>query len=147
MVIIQVAQLILALTILVFIHELGHFLAARMFGVRVEKFYIFFDAWGKKIWSFKRGDTEYGIGWLPLGGYVKIAGMVDESLDKEAMKLPPQPWELRSKANWKKFVVMIAGIVMLKIKIKYKRNFIHMGGTPICPSIPIPAAPGKSCGY
>ena len=112
MVIIQVAQLILALTILVFIHELGHFLAARMFGVRVEKFYIFFDAWGKKIWSFKRGDTEYGIGWLPLGGYVKIAGMVDESLDKEAMKLPPQPWELRSKANWKKFVVMIAGIVM-----------------------------------
>ena len=112
MVIIQVAQLILALTILVFIHELGHFLAARMFGVRVEKFYIFFDAWGKKLWSFKRGDTEYGIGWLPLGGYVKIAGMVDESLDKEAMKLPPQPWELRSKANWKKFVVMIAGIVM-----------------------------------
>ena len=112
MVIIQVAQLILALTILVFIHELGHFLAARMFGVRVEKFYIFFDAWGKKIWSFKRGDTEYGIGWLPLGGYVKIAGMVDESLDKEAMKLPPQPWELRSKANWKKFIVMIAGIVM-----------------------------------
>lgn len=112
MVIIQVAQLILALTILVFIHELGHFLAARMFGVRVEKFYIFFDAWGKKLWSFKRGDTEYGIGWLPLGGYVKIAGMVDESLDKDAMKLPPQPWELRSKANWKKFIVMIAGIVM-----------------------------------
>ncbi len=112
MVIIQVAQLILALTILVFIHELGHYLAARMFGVRVEKFYIFFDAWGKKIWSFKRGDTEYGIGWLPLGGYVKIAGMVDESMDKDAMKLPPQPWELRSKANWKKFVVMIAGIVM-----------------------------------
>ena len=112
MVIIQVAQLILALTILVFIHELGHFLAARMFGVRVEKFYIFFDAWGKKLWSFKRGDTEYGIGWLPLGGYVKIAGMVDESMDKEAMKQPAQPWELRSKANWKKFIVMIAGIVM-----------------------------------
>ncbi|MEZ5013214.1 MAG: RIP metalloprotease RseP [Chitinophagales bacterium] len=109
---IQAAQLILALTILVFIHELGHFLAARMFGVKVEKFYIFFDAWGKKIWSFKRGDTEYGIGWLPLGGYVKIAGMIDESLDKEQMKSEPQPWELRAKPNWQKFIVMIAGIVM-----------------------------------
>lgn len=111
-VLIQVAQLILALTILVFIHELGHFLAARAFGVKVEKFFIFFDAWGKKIWSFKRGETEYGIGWLPLGGYVKIAGMIDESLDKDAMKSEPQPWELRSKKNWQKFIVMIAGIVM-----------------------------------
>lgn len=111
-VLIQVAQLILALTILVFIHELGHFLAARAFGVKVEKFFIFFDAWGKKIWSIKRGDTEYGIGWLPLGGYVKIVGMIDESMDKEQMKLPPQPWELRSKPNWQKFIVMIAGIVM-----------------------------------
>ncbi|HNA58162.1 MAG TPA: site-2 protease family protein, partial [Chitinophagales bacterium] len=88
-VLIQVAQLILALTILVFIHELGHFLAARAFGVKVEKFFIFFDAWGKKIWSFKRGDTEYGIGWLPLGGYVKIVGMIDESLDKEQLKNEP----------------------------------------------------------
>ncbi|HNV99644.1 MAG TPA: RIP metalloprotease RseP [Chitinophagales bacterium] len=111
-VLIQVAQLILALTILVFIHELGHFLAARAFGVKVEKFFIFFDAWGKKIWSFRRGETEYGIGWLPLGGYVKIAGMIDESLDKDAMKSEPQPWELRSKKNWQKFIVMIAGIVM-----------------------------------
>lgn len=112
MVIIQVAQLVLSLTILVFIHELGHFLAARMFGVRVEKFYIFFDAWGKKLFSFKRGDTEYGIGWLPLGGYVKIVGMVDESLDKEQMKGEPQPYELRSKPGWQKFIVMVAGIVM-----------------------------------
>lgn len=112
MVIIQVAQLLLALTILVFIHELGHFLAARMFGVKVDKFFIFFDAWGKKIWSIKRGDTEYGIGWLPLGGYVKIAGMIDESMDKDQMKSEPQPWELRAKPNWQKFIVMIAGIVM-----------------------------------
>ena len=109
---IQVAQLILALTILVFIHELGHFLAARMFGIRVDKFYIFFDAWGKKIWSFKRGGTEYGIGWLPLGGYVKIAGMIDESMDTKQMSSEPQPWEFRSKPNWQKFIVMIAGIVM-----------------------------------
>lgn len=112
MVIIQVAQLVLSLTILVFIHELGHFLAARMFGVRVEKFFIFFDAWGKKLFSIKRGDTEYGIGWLPLGGYVKIVGMIDESLDKEQMKSEPQPYELRSKPGWQKFIVMIAGIVM-----------------------------------
>ncbi len=112
MVIIQVAQLVLSLTLLVFIHELGHFLAARMFGVRVEKFFIFFDAWGKKLFSFKRGETEYGIGWLPLGGYVKIVGMVDESLDREQLKAEPQPWELRSKPGWQKFIVMIAGIVM-----------------------------------
>ncbi len=111
-VLIQIAQLILALTILVFIHELGHFMAARAFGVKVEKFYIFFDAWGKKLWSFKRGETEYGIGWLPLGGYVKIAGMIDESMDKEQMKQPAQSWELRSKPNWQKFIVMIGGIVM-----------------------------------
>jgi regulator of sigma E protease len=109
---IQVAQLILALTILVFIHELGHYLTARMFGIRVDKFYIFFDAWGKKLWSFKRGGTEYGIGWLPLGGYVKIAGMIDESMDTDQMKSEPQPWEFRSKPNWQKFIVMIGGIVM-----------------------------------
>ncbi|MBC8046038.1 MAG: RIP metalloprotease RseP [Fimbriimonadaceae bacterium] len=137
MVIIQVAQLILALTILVFIHELGHFLAARMFGVRVDKFFIFFDAWGKKIWSVKRGDTEYGIGWLPLGGYVKIAGMVDESMDKEQMKKPPESWELRSKPNWQKFIVMIAGIVMnvilgiilyILIHNVYTKSFITVDG-------------------
>lgn len=112
MVIVQVAQLLLSLTILVFIHELGHFLAARMFGIRVEKFYIFFDAWGKKLFSWKRGETEYGIGWLPLGGYVKIVGMIDESMDKKQLEAEPQPYEFRSKPNWQKFIVMIAGIVM-----------------------------------
>ena len=105
-------QLILALTILVFIHELGHFWAARAFGIKAEKFYIFFDAWGKKLFSFKWGDTEWGIGWLPLGGYVKIAGMVDESMDKEQMEKEPQPWEYRSRPNYQKFIVLIAGIVM-----------------------------------
>ncbi len=106
------AQLILSLTILVFVHEMGHFLAAKAFGIKVEKFYIFFDAWGKKLFSFKRGETEYGIGWLPLGGYVKIAGMVDESMDKEAMAAEPQPWEFRSKPAWQRLIVMIGGIVM-----------------------------------
>ncbi len=106
------AQLILGLAILVTLHELGHYLAARAFGIRVEKFYLFFDAWGFKFFSIKRGDTEYGIGWLPLGGYVKISGMVDESLDKEAMKQPPQPWEFRSKPAWQRLIVMIAGVTM-----------------------------------
>jgi len=106
------AQLILGLAILVTLHELGHFLAARAFGIRVEKFYLFFDAWGFKFFSFRRGETEYGVGWLPLGGYVKIAGMIDESMDKEAMKLPPQPWEFRSKPAWQRLVVMTAGVIM-----------------------------------
>lgn len=106
------SQLILALAILVTFHEAGHFVAARAFGIKVEKFYMFFDAWGKKLFSFKKGDTEYGIGWLPLGGYVKIAGMIDESLDKEQMKAEPQPWEFRSKPAWQRFIVMIGGIVV-----------------------------------
>src|SRR6476660_363586 len=109
---IMAAQLILDLAILVTLHELGHFLAARAFGIRVEKFYLFFDAWGFKFFSIKKGDTEYGIGWLPLGGYVKIAGMVDESMDKEQLKQPPQPWEFRSKPAWQRLIVMLAGIIM-----------------------------------
>lgn len=109
---IMAAQLILGLAILVTLHELGHFLAARAFGIRVEKFYLFFDAWGFKFFSFRRGETEYGVGWLPLGGYVKIAGMIDESMDKEAMKAPAQPWEFRSKPAWQRLIVMIAGVTM-----------------------------------
>ncbi len=109
---IMAAQLILGLSILVALHELGHYLAARAFGIRVEKFYLFFDAWGYKLFSFKKGDTEYGIGWLPLGGYVKISGMIDESMDKEQMAQPPQPWEFRSKPAWQRLIVMIAGVTM-----------------------------------
>ncbi|HRY98879.1 MAG TPA: site-2 protease family protein, partial [Bacteroidales bacterium] len=109
---IMAAQLLLGLSILVILHELGHFLAARAFGIRVEKFYLFFDAWGVKLLSFRLGETEYGIGWLPLGGYVKIAGMIDESMDKEAMKQPPQPWEFRSKPAWQRLVVMLGGVTV-----------------------------------
>lgn len=109
---IMAAQLILGLSILVTLHELGHFLAARAFGIKVEKFYLFFDAWGVKLFSFKRGETEYGIGWLPLGGYVKIAGMIDESLDKAQMATEPQPWEFRAKPAWQRLIVMIAGVTM-----------------------------------
>jgi len=109
---IMVAQLLLGLSILVILHELGHFLAARAFGIKVEKFYLFFDAWGVKLFSIKCGGVEYGIGWLPLGGYVKIAGMIDESMDKEQMALPPQPWEFRSKPAWQRLIVMLAGIIV-----------------------------------
>ncbi len=105
-------QLILGLAIMVTLHELGHFMAARAFGIRVEKFYLFFDAWGYKLFSFKKGDTEYGVGWLPLGGYVKIAGMIDESLDKDALKAEPQPWEFRSKPAWQRLIVMVGGVAM-----------------------------------
>lgn len=109
---IMAAQLILGLSILVTLHELGHFLAARAFGIKVEKFYLFFDAWGFKLFSFKRGETEYGIGWLPLGGYVKIAGMIDESLDTDQLNKEPQPWEFRAKPAWQRLIVMIGGVTM-----------------------------------
>ena len=109
---IMAGQLILGLSILVTLHELGHFLAARAFGIKVEKFYLFFDAWGFKLFSFKIGDTEYGMGWLPLGGYVKIAGMVDESLDTEQLAAEPQPWEFRAKPAWQRLIVMVGGVTM-----------------------------------
>lgn len=108
----MIGQLLLGLGILVFIHELGHFLAARAFGIKVEKFYIFFDFGGLKLFSKKIGDTEYGIGWFPLGGYVKITGMIDESMDSEQMEAEPQPWEFRSKPAWQRLIVMMAGIIM-----------------------------------
>src|SRR5258705_1112707 len=109
---VMAAQLILGLSILVILHEFGHYIAARAFGIRVEKFYLFFDAWGIKLFRIKKGDTEYGIGWLPLGGYVKISGMIDESMDKEAMKQPPQPLEVRSKPAWQRLIVMLGGVIV-----------------------------------
>ncbi|WP_449437322.1 RIP metalloprotease RseP [Pedobacter steynii] len=109
---IMAAQLLLGLSILVILHELGHFLAARAFGIKVEKFYLFFDAWNVKLFSFKKGDCEYGIGWLPLGGYVKIAGMIDESMDTEQMNQPAQPWEFRSKPAWQRLIVMLGGVIV-----------------------------------
>lgn len=109
---IMAGQLLLGLSLLVILHELGHFLAARAFGIKVEKFYLFFDAWGFKLFSFKKGDVEYGVGWLPLGGYVKIAGMIDESMDTEQMAQPAQPWEFRSKPAWQRLIVMLGGIIV-----------------------------------
>lgn len=108
----MVGQVLLGLSLLIVLHELGHFLAARAFGIKVEKFYLFFDAWGVKLFKFNYKGCEYGIGWLPLGGYVKIAGMIDESMDTEQMKQEPQPWEFRSKPAWQRLIVMLGGIIV-----------------------------------
>jgi len=107
----QAGQLILSLSILVILHELGHFIPAKIFGCRVEKFYLFFDPWFSLV-KKKIGNTIYGIGWLPLGGYVKIAGMIDESMDKEQLKQPAQEWEFRSKPAWQRLIIMIGGVTV-----------------------------------
>jgi regulator of sigma E protease len=116
---IMTSQLLLSLSILIVVHEWGHFITARMFKIKVEKFYLFFDflfplanVLNFSLLKFKKGDTEYGIGWFPLGGYVKIAGMVDESMDKEQMNAPAQPWEFRSKPAWQRLIVMLGGIIV-----------------------------------
>lgn len=106
---IQVAQIIFILSVLVILHEFGHYIAAKIFKVRVEKFYLFMDA-GFSLFKKKIGDTEWGIGWLPIGGYVKLSGMIDESMDTEQMKQPAQPWEFRSKPAWQRLIIMLGGI-------------------------------------
>lgn len=106
-----VLQVLLSLSILVITHEGGHFFFAKLFGTRVEKFYLFFDPWFS-LFKFKKGETEYGIGWIPLGGYVKIAGMIDESMDTEQMKQPEQPWEFRAKPAWQRLFIMMGGIIV-----------------------------------
>lgn len=107
----KAAQLLLSLSILILLHEFGHYITAKWFKCRVDKFYLFFDPWFS-LFKKKIGETTYGIGWLPLGGYVKIAGMVDESMDKEQLKLPPQPWEFRSKPAWQRLIIMIGGVTV-----------------------------------
>lgn len=110
-IIIKISQLLLSLSILVVLHEMGHFLAAKMFNTKVEKFYLFFNPWFS-LFKKKIGDTTYGIGWLPLGGYVKIAGMIDESMDREQLKKKPKPWEFRSKPRWQRLIIMIGGVAV-----------------------------------
>ena len=123
MVLMKTLQVILALAVLILFHELGHFLWAKLFRIRVDKFFLFFDAGGVKLFSTRmpwfvklvpaaaRWETEYGIGWLPLGGYCKIAGMVDESMDTESLKGEPQPWEFRTKPAWQRLLVMSGGVL------------------------------------
>ena len=108
---VKIVQLLFSLSILVIFHEMGHFLAAKMFHTRVEKFYLFFNPWFS-IFKFNFKGTEYGLGWLPLGGYVKISGMIDESMDKEAMKKPPKSYEFRSKPAWQRLIIMLGGVIV-----------------------------------
>jgi len=117
-ILIMVSQLLLSLTILVFVHELGHFLAAKFFKTRVERFYLFFDflfpmphVLNFALWKKKIGETEYGFGWFPLGGYVSISGMVDETQDADSLPSEPQPWEYRSKRSWEKMIIILGGII------------------------------------
>ena len=105
-ILIKASQFILSLSLLIVLHELGHFIPAKLFKTRVEKFYLFFD-YKVSIFKKKIGETVYGIGWIPLGGYVKISGMIDESMDTEQMALPPQPWEFRSKPAWQRLIIML----------------------------------------
>lgn len=121
-ILIKILQFLLSLSILVIIHEFGHFIFAKIFKTRVEKFYLFFDPWFS-LFKIKKGETEYGLGWLPLGGYVKISGMIDESLDKEQLKQPPQPWEFRSKSSVERLLIMTAGVLF---------NFIFALGIYVC---------------
>lgn len=129
---VKAIQLILSLSILIVLHELGHFIPAKLFKTRVEKFYLFFDV---KFSLFKKkiGETTYGIGWLPLGGYVKISGMIDESMDKEQMAKPPEPWEFRSKPTWQRLIIMLGGVtvniivgflIYSLILFQYGRDFV-----------------------
>jgi regulator of sigma E protease len=110
-ILVKAAQLLLSLSILVILHELGHFVFAKLFKTRVEKFYLFFDPWFS-LFKYKKGDTEYGIGWIPLGGYVKISGMIDESMDIEQMKQPAQPYEFRAKPSYQRLLIMLGGVTV-----------------------------------
>ena len=129
-ILIRAAQFILSLSILIILHELGHFIPAKLFKTKVEKFYLFFDPWFS-LFKVKKGDTEYGIGWLPLGGYVKIAGMVDESMDKEQLKQEPQPWEFRSKPAWQRLIIMLGGVIvnLLLAMVLYAMTLFVWGET------------------
>src|SRR5215213_1169494 len=108
---VKAAQFVLSFSIIVILHELGHFFPARWFKCRVEKFYLFFNP-GFSLWKKKIGETEWGVGWIPFGGYVKISGMIDESMDKEAMKLPPKPYEFRAKPAWQRLIIMVGGVIV-----------------------------------
>ena len=136
---IKLLQLVLAISLLVLLHEGGHFFFAKLFGVRVEKFYLFFDPsiwkWDGSIFKFKpkNSDTQYGVGWLPLGGYCKIAGMIDESFDTEQMKQPEQAWEFRTKPAWQRLLIMIGGVLVnfLLALFIYSMILFHWGDSYI----------------
>jgi len=151
-IVIKLSQFLLSLSLLIILHELGHFIPAKMFKTRVEKFYLFFDV-KFSLLKKKIGETEYGIGWLPLGGYVKISGMIDESMDKEQMALPPQPWEFRTKPAWQRLIIMLGGVFVnfvlafvIYIGMAYAYGDIYLKNSELKDGIAVNSSVGEELG-
>ena len=152
-IVIKLSQFLLSLSLLIILHELGHFIPAKIFKTRVEKFYLFFDV-KFSLLKKKIGETEYGIGWLPLGGYVKISGMIDESMDKEQMALPPQPWEFRSKPAWQRLIIMLGGVTVnfilafvIYIGMAYAYGDIYLNNSELKDGIAVTSPVGEELGF
>jgi regulator of sigma E protease len=152
-IVIKLSQFLLSLSLLIILHELGHFIPAKLFKTRVEKFYLFFDV-KFSLLKKKIGETEYGIGWLPLGGYVKISGMIDESMDKEQMALPPQPWEFRSKPAWQRLIIMLGGVTVnfilafiIYIGMAYAYGDIYLNNSELKDGIAVTSSVGEELGF
>jgi regulator of sigma E protease len=152
-IVIKLSQFLLSLSLLIILHELGHFIPAKLFKTRVEKFYLFFDI-KYSLLKKKIGETEYGIGWLPLGGYVKISGMIDESMDKEQMALPPQPWEFRSKPAWQRLIIMLGGVTInfilafvIYIGMAFYYGDLYLNNSELKDGIAVTSPVGEEMGF
>lgn len=152
-IVIKLSQFLLSLSLLIVLHEMGHFIPAKLFKTRVEKFYLFFDV-KFSLLKKKIGETEYGIGWLPLGGYVKISGMIDESMDKEQMALPPQPWEFRSKPAWQRLIIMLGGVtvnfilaIIIYIGMAYVYGNTYIANSEVKDGIWVSSPVGEKIGF
>jgi regulator of sigma E protease len=152
-IVIKLSQFLLSLSLLIILHEFGHFIPAKLFKTRVEKFYLFFDI-KYSLLKKKIGETEYGIGWLPLGGYVKISGMIDESMDKEQMALPPQPWEFRSKPAWQRLIIMLGGVTVnfilafvIYIGMAFYYGDLYLNNSELKDGIAVTSQVGEEMGF
>jgi len=152
-IVIKLSQFLLSLSLLIILHELGHFIPSKIFKTRVEKFYLFFDV-KYSLFKKKIGETEYGIGWLPLGGYVKISGMIDESMDKEQMALPPQPWEFRSKPAWQRLIIMLGGVFVnfilafiIYIGMAFAYGDMYLNNSELKDGIAVSSTVGEELGF
>jgi regulator of sigma E protease len=152
-IVIKLSQFLLSLSLLIILHEFGHFIPAKLFKTRVEKFYLFFDI-KYSLLKKKIGETEYGIGWLPLGGYVKISGMIDESMDKEQMALPPQPWEFRSKPAWQRLIIMLGGVTVnfilafvIYIGMAFYYGDLYLNNSELKDGIAVTSEVGEEMGF
>ncbi|MBX9808566.1 MAG: RIP metalloprotease RseP [Flavobacteriaceae bacterium] len=152
-IVIKLSQFLLSLSLLIILHELGHFIPSKIFKTRVEKFYLFFDI-KYSLFKKKIGETEYGIGWLPLGGYVKISGMIDESMDKDQMALPAQPWEFRSKPAWQRLIIMLGGVIVnfilafvIYIGMAYAYGDVYLNNSELKDGIAVTSSVGEELGF